>query len=146
MRTWVDHFALYYKYVCSCELKSFMTVSSERCRELLVCSTKQAFALLGSPKTCVINYKHHRRVKASSVPKVLHNTSKIFNSHTCIMTFFVLRSAILWLRLSVVESFDFYSMAMTYLHLASGRNNKQLSASTSTSKRKVSIHLSASGD
>jgi len=72
-----------------------MTVSSIRCRELLVSNTKQDFALLGSPKTSVINYQHRRRVKASSVPEVLHNTSKIVNSHTCITIFFVLSSAML---------------------------------------------------
>ena len=72
-----------------------MTVSSERCRELLASNTKQAFALLGSPKTSVFNYQHRRRAKASSVPEMVHNTSKIVNSHTSITIFCVLSSVIL---------------------------------------------------
>jgi hypothetical protein len=72
-----------------------MTVSSERCREFLVSNTKQVFTLLGSPKTSVINYQHRRRVKASSIPEMLCNTSEIINTHTCIIILFVLNSVIL---------------------------------------------------
>ena len=95
MRTFGGHFTLYYKNVCSCGLKSFMTVSGERCRELLASNTKQACALLGSPKTSVFNYQPCRRVKASSVPEMLYNASEIVNSRTCITIFFVLSSVIL---------------------------------------------------
>jgi len=95
MRAWGGHLTLYYKNVCSCGLKSFMTVSSERCRELLVSNTKEACAVLGSPKTSVIKYQPHRRVKASSVPEMLHNSNKTINSCTCITIFFVLISTIL---------------------------------------------------